>query len=234
MQRHTSLSPQDDPEKLFKDALTEAAGRLGVQLDEGQINKMWLHYALMIEANRRCNLTRITEPREAAVKHYADSLATIAWAKVSAPDIRRVADIGAGAGLPSLALAIARTDWQITAVESTLKKARFIERCVGTLALVNAQAIHTHSSHWSPSVSFDLVVFRSLAKLAVCLRQVRGLIEPGTWIVAYKTATIPQDELAEAERQAAKLRLKRLGCWPYRLQSATGNLDRVLVSFHRP
>jgi len=227
------MNSQVDPRGLFQTALREAASALGLGLDEASVQAMWAHYELLVEANRQFNLTRITAPQEAAVKHYADSLAAVAWAEQTGAVVRRMADIGTGAGLPALALAIVRPDWQITALDATGKKIRFVQRCVEHLGLGNVQPVHAHSHHWRPAERFDLVVARALGKLAACLQQVRWLVRPGTWILAYKTAAMPDDELAEGKAQATRMGLTGPDCWPYRLALGAERLDRMLVVFRR-
>src|SRR5580658_7316544 len=91
------------------------------------IQKSAEHLALILEANKTLNLTRITAPREAAIKHVLDSV--IPWRLFAGA--RHVLDAGTGAGFPGIPLALALPEIQFTLAESIQKKARFVESALG-------------------------------------------------------------------------------------------------------
>ena len=236
---HHSEANRREPE-AFAAALTDATGGLGLHLDAAHVATMWRHFERLREANRRVNLTRITDPDAAAVRHYADSLAVVAWeARASGAAPRgsarqsghgplarddglgtplAVLDVGSGAGFPSIPVAVVRPDWRITALEATAKKVRFIASAAAELGLANVTAIHAHSDHWpDPPGRFDLICFRAVGPLAANLRTAAGLLAPGGCIVAYKNATLTDEELAAARRSWAEYGLAAPTPWPYHL-----------------
>src|SRR5579871_4576216 len=106
---------------------------LGLSVE--QLRQLDVHWNLVLRWNRKMNLTRITNPEEAAVRHYAESL-FLAGHLTSG----RVADIGSGAGFPGFPAAIARPDCQVDLVESTQKKAAFLmeaSRGVGNIRVLS-------------------------------------------------------------------------------------------------
>ena len=86
----------------FDRTLTHALNRWGMDLSAEQLHWLRNHFAAIINANRTMNLTRITEPVEAAVKHYADSLALLLWIDERRIEVESVLDIGTGAGFPAV------------------------------------------------------------------------------------------------------------------------------------
>ena len=122
----------------FDRALDEAADRIGVPTTAAQRSAMGHHFALMVEANRRFNLTRITTPVEAAIKHYADSLTLLTCPDIAAAAPITLLDVGTGAGFPAIPLAIVCPAWQVAAIDGTGKKARFVaESAAGLGATAN-------------------------------------------------------------------------------------------------
>ena len=93
-------------------------------------------YTAVITANRNLNLTRITEPEEFWEKHLWDSIRGVGNL-ITTPNALNAIDIGTGAGFPGLPLAIARSDWQLTLVDSTAKKVGFIQAITPELGLTN-------------------------------------------------------------------------------------------------
>ena len=166
---------------------------------------MWRHFQCLLEANDRMNLTRITAPGEAAVKHYADSLAAIPFLEARLPPAVRVVDVGSGAGFPGFPIAAVRPGWAITCIDSTAKKARFLEAAARHVHLANVTVRQQRAREYAPEAPFDAVLLRAVAKLAGCLREARRLVRPGGWVICYKSASIDSDEQSEAEKQAPRL-----------------------------
>lgn len=205
----------------------------GVRLSPLQLNRLATHYREMVAENRRINLTRITDPAEAAVKHYADSLALLMWASKEGVEVLRLLDVGTGAGFPSVPLAVARPGWLVTAIDSTRKKIVFLRKAITTLGIDNLRAEHGHAQHWRPTQSFDLVVARAVANLAVCLESAARHVRPGGWIVVYKTASIPTEEVDAAERLLYRYDLRAHEPFSYELPCGTETLRRRLYLYQK-
>ncbi len=218
----------------FIDAIVAACGELGLSLNAEQTEGMWRHYGLMLEENRRTNLTRITDPVQAAVKHYADSLASLPWADEAVLADAYVLDVGTGAGFPAVPLAICRPAWRILAIDSAKKKADFVGSAAASLGLDGLSVQHARARELAGHVApFDLVTCRAVADLVKCLREVRRLIAGGGWLVCYTT---PQalDRFTPSQRaQANRLGFEPLHRHDYRLILADGHIIRVLAIWQR-
>src|SRR3954447_25510929 len=112
----------------------DIAGRAGVTLSTEQIDKLDKYLSLLLAANERMNLTRITDRAVAEVQHVGDSLTLLPFLP---PGPHALADVGTGGGVPGIPLAIARPDAQVTLIESTKKKAAFLGERVAQLGLTN-------------------------------------------------------------------------------------------------
>ncbi len=236
------------PETLdaFDETLTAALARWGLSIEPDRLHQLRAHYEAVVEANRTMNLTRITDPVEAAVKHYADSLALLLWVERRKIAVQTVLDVGTGAGFPAVPLAVMRPDWSVTAIDATRKKIDFLRRTADAMSLDNLHCEHAHSEHWKPAavshqvsaisrqpagISFDLVVFRALTSLAKSLEQTSGYVAQGGWLVAYKTASMDPAEREAADRAAAKLHLRLDERFAYELEFESQKLNRVLFVY---
>lgn len=123
----------------FEDALRVCASSF-CTLTQSQLDVLACHYELLARWNRRLNLTSVIEPEEAAWKHYGESL----YLAVQLPaGVRRVADIGSGAGFPGFPLAVLRPECSVTLVESDTRKAAFLHECrdlMPNLVIANSRA----------------------------------------------------------------------------------------------
>src|SRR5438477_9387063 len=134
--RDTS-SPATRPAELTY--LRRGSVELGLHLTEEQFERFARYRAELLDWNQRVNLTSITEPSQVEAKHFLDSL-TVLNAIPSADQRSQpvhVADIGTGAGFPGIPLALISPGYQVTLVETTGKKCRFLEHVVATLGLAN-------------------------------------------------------------------------------------------------
>jgi len=173
------------------------------------------HFELMIEANRVMNLTRITDPADAAVKHYADSLALVAWARARAFSIRSLLDIGTGAGFPAVPIAVMCPEWEVTAIDGTAKKIEFLKRVRDELGLANLRLEHGHSSHWRSAYLFDVVTTRAVAMTPSFLAQIATFVAPEGRFISYFAAPKGGKELVASADVPSSLSLEEV--WPYEL-----------------
>lgn len=215
----------------FETAITESLTRWSIVRDAKSLGRFREHYGLLIEANRAINLTRITGPVEAAVKHYADSLAPLPWAQREQVSIQTVLDVGTGAGFPAVPLAITRPDWTITALDGTGKKIDFVRRSAETLGLINLRCEHAHSTHWDTDQRFDLVLCRALAALPKAIEQSAPFVADGGWLVVFQTASggAPSPEAAPHLPHGLVPREP----FHYELQLGEEKLPRLLAVYHR-
>ena len=223
-----------DPKKnAFDDALTRALKGLEISMGADELARYRAHFELVVQANRVTNLTRITEPATAAVKHYADSLALLRWIDERVIEIETVLDVGTGAGYPAVPLAIARPDWTVTAIDATAKKIEFLESAAAALKLTNLRCEHAHSRHWKPGRTFDLLVARAVTALPQTLKHAAAHVSRGGWLVAYKTASIDLREEQDAERVSSRLGLRLHDRHAYTLDCGDETLKRALLIYRK-
>jgi len=166
----------------LESALVAGAAQLGIALDSRQHEQLLGLLAELTEWNGRFNLTGIREPGAMLHKHLLDSLSVLPWLQG-----QRIADVGTGAGFPGLPLAIVRPDAHFALIESTTKKARFVEHVVRQLGLPNVSVVNERAEAYRPVAAFDAVVCRAVGKLAefvgfaghLCARQGRLLAMKG-------------------------------------------------------
>jgi 16S rRNA (guanine527-N7)-methyltransferase len=145
--------------------LLEGIDALGIDMPAGAADRLSAYLALLLKWNKVYNLTAIRNPDEMVTHHLLDSLAVLPVLKKSALAGRRLklADVGSGAGLPGLVLAIAQPDWSITSVEAVEKKAAFQRQAKIELDLANV-SIHCGRVELF-SGCFDGVISRAFAGL---------------------------------------------------------------------
>ncbi len=143
--------------------------------------------------------TTVIAPRKGADVHIADSLVALTIPAVH--EAQRVADLGAGAGLPGLVLALALPSASVTLVESVGKKCDFITRAIARMSLGNARAVQARAEAWPEGLGVhDLVTARALAPLTALVEYSAPLLELGGTLCAWKGA---RDAAEEADGAAA-------------------------------
>ncbi|PSB59455.1 16S rRNA (guanine(527)-N(7))-methyltransferase RsmG [Chamaesiphon polymorphus] len=164
-------------------------------------------YTAVITANQQLNLTRITEPAEFWEKHLWDSIRGIGEL-IKIPSALKVIDIGTGAGFPGLPLAIARTDWQLTLVDSTAKKVGFISSTAPELGLTNVHPVVSRIEDVGQDRQhrhrYDLALIRAVASVNVCAEYALPLVKIGGTAILYR-GNWTQEEADLLELAVAKL-----------------------------
>lgn len=153
------------------------------------------HLRLIVAANEHMNLTRLTSPEEAAVKHICDSVAP--WRHFA--HATRVLDAGTGAGFPGVPLSLVLPDVRFTLVESTQKKARFVDGAVESLELANVRVVAARAEATALIERPDIITARAIAPLYRILDLFAKSLKQGVRLILYKGPEI-EDELAEARR----------------------------------
>jgi len=215
------------PTQAFLDACRD----LGVEFEPKDLERLGRWLAMLLETNCEFNLTSITEPDEAWMRHVFDSL-TLLPAFAELPEGAKVADVGSGGGAPGLVLAIALPALRFTLIEATAKKAAFLDRLVRDLGLRNVRIVNDRAESVGAVGSplrerFDAATARAVGRLNVCVELVVPLLKPGGQALLTKGAKA-QQELAEAERALRLLRAECVGV----LETPTGRL--VLVEKSGP
>jgi 16S rRNA (guanine527-N7)-methyltransferase len=143
--------------------------------------------------------TTVTDPRKGADVHVADSLVALDLGAVR--NARRIADLGAGAGFPGLALAVALPSATVALVESVGKKCEFMTRLANAAGIGNARAVHARAEEWKEGLAVhDLVTARALAPLTALVEYAAPLLVEGGVLCAW---TGTRDRVEEADGIAA-------------------------------
>lgn len=148
---------------------------------------------LLVKWNRTYNLTGIRDPDELVERHLVESLAL-------APLLRgqRIADVGTGAGLPGIPLAIVAPERQFVLIESRAKRVRFLRHVVMTLGLANAEVAHARVEDLPCERPFDTVLARAVAPPAALVAMTRHLTAPGTILLLLTAARLEEEWRASA------------------------------------
>lgn len=186
--------------------LRMAAATLNLALSDAQIAQFLRFRELLLDWNTRMNLTAITEPQAVLSRHFIDALTCL----IAVPDPQReqplrLLDVGSGAGLPGLALAIAFPHWQIVTLEATGKKVRFQEAVISELGLGNAIAVQGRAETLAVEAGwrggFALVTARALAALPTLLEWCQPFAQVGGMTLAAKKGDLSA-ELTQGRRAA--------------------------------
>ncbi len=189
--------------------LVEGARALRLELSPEQLELFDRYRALLLDWNTRVNLTAITDPAQVLTRHVLDSLTVVL--ALPAEDLARplrVMDVGAGAGLPGLALRIALPAWRVTLLDSVGKKTRFVEHAVTTLGLegVTVLTARAEDAAHDPTrrEAYDLCLARAVAPLRVLAEYTLPFCAVGGLMVAMKKGDL-DTELAEGRRAVGQL-----------------------------
>lgn len=197
----------------MKDFLRDIVNEMNISLSEDSLDKLVRYKELLVEWNEKMNLTAITEDREVAVKHFADSLSVL---KVMDIGGKSVIDVGTGAGFPGMVLKIAVPDIKLTLLDSLNKRIGFLQRVCDELGLKDVRCIHSRAEEGghSPDLreKFDICASRAVARLNVLAEYDLPFVKVGGEMLALKGPA------ADEEIEGAMPAVKFLG----------GNVDRVV------
>jgi 16S rRNA (guanine527-N7)-methyltransferase len=178
------------------ESLTEAletglTGLAGVDLGPAQQSMLLSYLALLEHWNKAYNLTAVKKPADMISRHLLDSLSIAPLIKG-----RRLLDAGTGAGLPGIPLAIAQPGLEVTLLDSSGKKVRFLRHVQRQLGLENIHPVQERLESFSASTPFDGIVSRAFSDLASFARAARHLAPAATRLYAMKGRR-PESELRE-------------------------------------
>ncbi|HHF7347666.1 TPA: 16S rRNA (guanine(527)-N(7))-methyltransferase RsmG [Legionella feeleii] len=150
-----------------------------------------LHYlSLLNKWNRSYNLTAIRDMDVMVTRHLLDSLAIAPWIRG-----KRLLDVGTGAGLPGIPLALIQPALQVVLLDSNGKKIRFLQEVKRALTIDNIEIVQTRVENYHPSLGFDTVTSRAFSDLAQMLKWTNHLVETdGIWLAM--KGRYPETELA--------------------------------------
>lgn len=169
---------------MDKDSFLEELKKINVSLTEHQLSQLNKYYHLIIEWNKKINLTRITDEKEVYLKHFYDSLTLCK--NVDLNQNISLCDIGTGAGFPGIVLKIVFPSLSVTLVDALLKRVKFLNIVISELELEDIVAVHARAEDFAKDnrEKFDIVTSRAVADLKILLEyslpllKVKGLFIP--------------------------------------------------------
>jgi len=188
----------DECRKILLAGLDE----LGLVLSEDKVQQLLKFIDLIEKWNKAYNLTAIRNKTEMVRLHLLDSLAVLPYIEG-----KRVIDIGTGAGLPGIPLAICLTENEFTLLDSNAKKTRFVQQAVLELKLRNVIVFHSRVETYSPGQAFDMVLSRAFASLEEIIAMTKHLVNKTGVLLAMK-GQMPDIELAQLGEKASVISLR--------------------------
>ena len=188
--------------KIFNNYLE----KLNLTLTEEQIEKFYNYMNLLIEWNKKINLTAIIEPKDIILKHFIDSLTIEKYIKKG----ENIIDVGTGAGFPGIPLKIAREDLKITLADSLNKRINFLNEVVNKLDLKNIETIHTRAEELGKNKKyrekFDIATSRAVANMSTLSEYLIPFVKVKGRCICMKSSDI------DTELENAKKAINILGC----------------------
>lgn len=181
--------------------LDQGCREMGIVLNGEQRQQFVDFYEYLVEKNKVMNLTGITEFQEVLVKHFLDSLACVK--AVDIKKVKRIMDVGTGAGFPGVPLKIAFPHLEACLLDSLKKRVNFLEETFDILKLTDITAVHGRAEEYARNKayreSFDLCVSRAVSNLATLSEYCLPYVKVGGSFISYKSGTV-QEEAEQAEK----------------------------------
>ena len=181
--------PEGFDEASVSGILDSGLSDMGLALDAERRARLVAYLRLLHRWNRVYNLSAVRSPADMVPRHVHDSLTLLPFLRGGT-----LLDVGSGAGLPGVVLAIARSDLRCVLLDSAAKRIRFLVQCVAELGLENAEPVRTRIEDWRDARSFSTVVSERL-------------LEPDGWALGMRVAAPGEAELAALERRGTKCRV---------------------------
>jgi 16S rRNA (guanine527-N7)-methyltransferase len=185
--------------------MTEAAllaagiGQMGLDVSRETQEKLLAYMALLQKWNKVYNLTAVREPSEMVTLHLLDSLSVLPYVNA-----RNLLDVGSGAGLPGIVLAIVKPDLQVTTIDTVQKKAIFMRQVKGELGLENLDVVHARVESYQATQKFEVIISRAFSELALFLKLTKHLLaENGAWLAM--KGQVPHAELESLDIKSKKI-----------------------------
>lgn len=175
----------------LSEKLAQGVAELGLRLPAATLRKLLDYLALIAKWNRVHNLTSVRESSKMVSKHLLDCLAVVPHLEA-----HTVLDVGSGAGLPGIPLALMWSQASVTLLDSNHKKAAFLRQAVIELGLNNVDVVCERVEAWQPAQEFDLVISRALSDLPEFVN-LAGRLCGADGVVAAMKGVYPYEELAQ-------------------------------------
>ncbi|MGH8455697.1 MAG: 16S rRNA (guanine(527)-N(7))-methyltransferase RsmG [Stenotrophobium sp.] len=168
------------------DQLEAGVRELNLELPASAFEQLLNYQAELQKWNAAYNLTAVRDPSQMVTRHLLDSLALLPSLSRLPSPVSRLLDVGSGAGLPGIVLAIVRPGLNVTTLDSNGKKTRFMRHAARTLDLANVEVVENRVEAYAPAVPFECIVSRAFASLADFFDKTAHLLAPGGQWMAMK------------------------------------------------
>ena len=186
-------------ERFLEDMLKEGAAAFTAELDEAGLQKLARYRELLVEWNRKINLTAIENEEDIIIKHFIDSFSIVPYLKGPGA---RIIDVGTGAGFPGIPVKIACEGAEVVLLDSLEKRVGFLKAVINELALKKIKAVHGRAEDFGANSEyrerFDVSVARAVAGLPVLLEYCLPFVKTGGIFIAMKGSST--DEVQSSQK----------------------------------
>ncbi len=159
------------------ESLKSGLALMGLVLGDHQCDQLIAYLELLVEWNQRMNLSGHKDPETMVAYHLLDSLSLLPYLKG-----KRVCDVGTGAGLPGIPLAIVKPDLAFCLLDSRLKRTQFVRHVCWQLDLTSVTVVKSRMESFSDELGFDTIVARAVADASTLIKQSAHLLsDTGQW-----------------------------------------------------
>ena len=192
---------------MNKEEFLDELHKLNINLTTNELDKLEKYYNLLVEENKKYNLTSITNKEDVYLKHFYDSLTLN---KITHLNNQSLCDIGTGAGFPGIVLKIVFPNLKVTLVDSTAKKCNLLNMVIEELSLKEIEVINERAEIFSKNTreKYDIVTSRAVAPLKHLLEYSIPLVKVNGYYIAMKS-DITQ-EIIGIEKYEKKLKIKKI------------------------
>ena len=219
----------------FEDILARRAAEAQIALTPEQIGRFAVYYEMLTDWNTRMNLTALTAPEDVAVKHIIDSLT--AYDAALFDEAATLIDVGTGAGLPGIPLALYAPHIAVTLMDALQKRVRFLREVTAAMGLTNTRCIHARAEEAARQTEhrerYDIAVSRAVARMPVLLAYTLPLVRVGGTLLALKGRAYAE-EAAEGAATANALGGGRITARPVHLPGLDDVRAILAVRKERP
>lgn len=191
-------------EEEFSKKMQEYANEIGILLHEEQINQFYQYMQLLLEWNKKINLTAITNPEEIILKHFIDSMTIASHIQKN----KKLIDVGTGAGFPGIPLKIMRDDIEVILLDSLNKRVNFLKDVIEQLGLTKIESIHSRVEELGKNKkyreSFDYATSRAVANLSTLAEYLMPLVKLNGFCISMKGPNI-EEEIQQSKKAISML-----------------------------
>ena len=208
---------------MNKELFIEELKKINIEITEKQLQKLNKFYELLVEWNKKINLTRITEKEDVYLKHFYDSL-TITKV-INLNEVETLCDIGTGAGFPGVVLKIMYPNLKITLVDALQKRVNYLNEIIKKLDLKDIEALHVRGEDLKEK--YDVVTSRAVANIEKLLTYTMHLVNKDGVMIAMKGNI--EDELTKEVEDKINRKYKIVEINKFILPSENSNRSLVVI-----